>query len=104
EELDGDVAVELAVVGAVDGRHAALAEQLDQPIPAAENRAEFRHAFLRSGAPLSSLPAVTRRPDPTSGHWRRRSSALDVGGRRAIPTGRLPAQPPPVTQRRTCSR
>ena len=44
EQLDGDVAIELVVVAAVDRRHAALAEQLDEPIAATENRPDLRHA------------------------------------------------------------
>ena len=65
KQLDGDVAIELAVVGPVDGRHAALSEQLDQPIPAAENRPEFRHACppLCRPAGRPHPRAVTRRGD-----------------------------------------
>src|SRR4029079_13672849 len=44
QELGGDVTIELVVVGPIDRRHAALAEQLDEPIAAAQNRPDLRHA------------------------------------------------------------
>ena len=45
EDLDRDVALELVVAGPVDGRHAALSEQLDQPVPASEDGADVRQTF-----------------------------------------------------------
>ena len=68
EDLDGDVAAELAVRGAVDGGHAALAEQLDQPIAAAEDASDLRQVLPSSARGLGRparpgiVPAsVTRR-------------------------------------------
>jgi hypothetical protein len=55
EELDGDVAIELGVVGPIDRRHAALSEQLDEPVSTAENRPDLRHA-----GPPSCLPRPAR--------------------------------------------
>ncbi len=50
EDLDGDIAAELAVGGAVDRGHAALAQQLDEAIPPTEHVAETSHALsLSSG-------------------------------------------------------
>ena len=42
QELDRDVALELGVAGAVDRGHAALPEQLDQPVPSAEDASRCR--------------------------------------------------------------
>src|SRR6185503_18608267 len=61
EELDGDVAVELVVVAAVDRGHAALSEQLDQPVAAAQNRPDFRHAGPPCGLPCTGSAAGRRR-------------------------------------------
>ena len=49
EELDGDVAAELGVAGPVDRRHAALSEQLDQPVATAEDRADLRQTVRSVG-------------------------------------------------------
>jgi hypothetical protein len=43
QHLDGDVAAELAVRGAVDRSHPTLAQQLDEAIPPAEHVAETSH-------------------------------------------------------------
>ena len=57
QHLDRDVAAELGVVGPVDGRHAALAEQLDQAVAAAEDV-----SYLGQGraAPIAVGPAGAR--------------------------------------------
>ncbi len=44
EELHRDVAIELGVVSPVDRRHAALAEQLDEPVTATQRGADLRQA------------------------------------------------------------
>ena len=41
QDLDGDVAAELAVGGSVDRGHAALAEELDQPISPTEDASDL---------------------------------------------------------------
>ena len=70
EDLDGDVAVELVVVGAVDPGHPALAEQLDQPVAAAEDRPDLRSRVAPSRAASRSrrrrsTAAATRGPHRT---------------------------------------
>ena len=65
EQLDGDVAAQLGVGGAVDGRHAALAEQLDQPVAAAQHRSDLRQNVSPScgAGPLPAHRAASyRRP------------------------------------------
>ena len=51
EQLDGDVAAQLGVGRAVDGRHAALSDQLDQPVAAAHQRSDFRQTSVPRAAP-----------------------------------------------------
>ncbi len=46
QHLDRHVASELRVVGAEDGRHSALAEQLDEAVAAGENLSYFGHAQI----------------------------------------------------------
>ena len=50
QHLDGHVAAELGVVGAVDGGHAALADQLDQAVAAAQDVSDVSHARAPSSA------------------------------------------------------
>ena len=57
QQLDGDVAVELGIAGAVDGGHPALSEQLHQAVAAAERRPDLGH-----GLGLSPLRVTARRP------------------------------------------
>ena len=73
EDLDGDVTVELVVVAAIDPGHPALAEQLREPVAAAEDRPDLRQVSLRHlgswrspGGGSVRLPAVTRRSDPSA--------------------------------------
>ena len=48
QELDRHVAIELVVVRAEDRRHAALSEQLNEPVAPAEDRSDLRHMVLRA--------------------------------------------------------
>ena len=57
QQLDGDVAIELGVARPVDGRHAALPEELDQAIAPAQHAPDLGHGLLVS--PL--LPRARRR-------------------------------------------
>ena len=53
QQLDRDVTAQLGVERSIDGRHAALAEQLDQPIATAQDRPDLRQAvFPLVGAPM----------------------------------------------------
>ena len=63
EDLDRDVAIELGVVGAVDGGHAPLPEELHQPIPPAQDAADLRQIAVshRVGWP-SGARIVAYRP------------------------------------------
>jgi len=58
EELDRDEAIELVVVGAIDPGHAALPEELHEPIAAAEDRPDLRQAGSSGGLRVSRI----RRP------------------------------------------
>ena len=59
QDLDRDVALELVVAGPVDGRHAALPEQLDQPVPSPEDGADVRQAIsLRCVTPAAAAGIV----------------------------------------------
>ena len=71
QHLDGDVALELVVAGPVDGRHAALPEQLDQPVPSAEDGADVRQVASLNTAGIVPYDAlapgrafVTGQPPP----------------------------------------
>ena len=50
QELDGDVPLELRVARPVDRRHAALPEQLEQPVAAAEGAPDLGHGVVVSCA------------------------------------------------------
>ena len=60
EDLDRDLAAQLGVGGTVDRRHAALAQELDEPIPAAEHVAERCHSSV------SPCPRSSARTDQSS--------------------------------------
>ena len=70
QDLDGDVALELVVAGAVDGGHPALPEQLDQAVPPAEDGADVRQASSKdswvSRAALGARRASYRRTPPAT--------------------------------------
>src|SRR4029079_18653847 len=73
QELERDVTTETGISGAVDGRHPARAEQLDQSIAAAKDLSDLRQVVpsLRSRAPVrpSRLPGIV--PYGASGQsWR----------------------------------
>ena len=53
QELDRDVALELRVARPVDRRHAALPEELEQPVAPAERLPDLGHGVF---APLQSRP------------------------------------------------
>jgi hypothetical protein len=64
KDLERDIPLELGVAGSVDRGHAALSEQLDQPIAAAENHADVRQKASSRPRVEDSRPgrALTRRP------------------------------------------
>ncbi len=66
QDLDRHVAFELAVAGSVDGRHPALAEELDQAVTPAEDSAEIGQGQL----PVSIVRRWARSSGPVSGRWR----------------------------------
>src|SRR5207245_5741869 len=49
QELDRDVAIQLAIVSAVDPGHAALPEELHELVAAAEDRPDLRQAWSSGG-------------------------------------------------------
>ena len=59
QELERDVATEPGVRGAVDGRHPALAEQLDQPVAAAQDLPDLRQVVPSSSDRVVAGQAVT---------------------------------------------
>ena len=60
KDLDGDVSAELLVVGAIDRRHPALPEQLDQPVAAPERAADLRHSVVSFVRPAARGPGRRR--------------------------------------------
>ena len=88
QDLDRDVTLQLGVAGAVDRRHAALAEQFDQSISTAEDGADLSQGILRMtgrGAPRARIVAydagmsgtvTTRQPwSSRPRRWARSSAA-----------------------------
>ena len=57
QDLDRHVPLELGVPGAIDGGHPALAEQLQEPVAPAQDRADVCHAPPSSGARPPALGA-----------------------------------------------
>ena len=104
EELDGDVAVELGCPGPVDGRHAALAEQLDQAVATAQDRADLRQAVVplvtrratvrRSRSRRGIVPPTAARR-PSAATVRARGPAGTRGTRGRGPAARARARPTP---------
>src|ERR1019366_6306957 len=66
EDLHRDVAAELRIRGPVDRRHAALPEQLDEPIPAAQDAADLRQTLIPFAVPPGH-PVARRASYPTKG-------------------------------------
>jgi serine/threonine protein kinase len=64
EDLDGNVPLELGVVGTVDRRHAALAEQLDQPVAATEDLPDLCQASLPLRGCAAPAPRLGRHRTP----------------------------------------
>ena len=85
QDLDGDVAAQLAIRGAVDRRHAALSEQLDEPIPTAKNAADLRQTRI----PFASTCSVPGAPRPGPARQARPAGI--------VPHGKTPAGPLGVT-------
>ena len=55
EDLDGDVAIELRIVGPIDRRHATLAEEFHESISSAENAADLRQVVVSPWWPGAHL-------------------------------------------------
>ena len=75
EELDGDVAIQLGVAGAVDRRHPALAEELDQAVAAAEDAPDLGHGVLSLPRARAAAPDVARHRASYHGPVRRGPAA-----------------------------
>ena len=118
EQLDRDLAPELGIERAVDGRHATLAEQLHEPVAAAKDGPDLgqmcpstyvRRAAVPRRAPRGMVPHEPRsaaRQPPVNGRTRSRNSSelIPSNSRRAVerpllgllerpsgPAGRRPA-------------
>ena len=97
QDLDGDVPLELVVAGAVDRGHAALPEELDQPIaPAEDAPISAKVSIVPPAGPAPGGPHGSRARRRRPALRRRLEASAWTGGRRSLEGGSTDAWSQPI--------